>query len=393
MTSTPQFSLVHIADLRAVGGVERILIDFIKSTPDIQHHLVLQDKKIHPALSEVLGFVASTQSVKHLFGYIPVPKSLRAKHRLCLIRKTSAQKVLIWNQVVNLKGIHISCVYYEHGSAWYPHTPEQIKSCFESVQEVVAVSYAAKRMLQLYHQVPNTITVIHNTLRLGLNYPITTEPRTLKENKIILGTAGRLVALKCIPLLLLTVARLKQQGIYATAKIAGTGKELPVIQTLIEKYQLESEIELMGLLENMTSFYQQIDCYVCTSMHESFGLVGLEAMAYGIPVIAANIDGLPEVVTHEYNGFCLQPELSTEEYHQQTQADTRFNKLIYYPQQDKIDTVKLLAPETIAEYVKKLIESPELYKQFSQNALQTARGVPDFDNICKTIVNILKNVA
>ncbi len=394
MASKFKFSLVHIADLRAVGGVERILVDFIKATPDVEHHLILQDKKIHPILQEVLNLVASVHSSKHLFDAFPLPKSLRTRHRLSLIKKTGAQKALIWNQVVNIQGICIPCVYYEHGSSWYPHTPEQIKLCFTSVQEVIAVSFAAKRMLQLYHHLPNSITVIHNTLRPDLMNHLANEPRrSSKQKTFVLGVAGRLVALKCIPLLILTVATLKQQGISVKAKIAGTGSQLSVIQALIEQHQLHDEIELMGLLNNMTDFYQQIDCYVCTSMHESFGLSSLEAMAYGLPVISANIDGLTEVVTDGYNGFCLTPEWSKEEYQQHSQADTRFNQWIYYPEQDSVDTVKILKPEGIAERVKTLIENSELYGQMSQNALQTATQAPAFANICKTVLAVLKNVA
>lgn len=386
-------SIVHIADLRAVGGVERMLFEFIKNTPDITHYLVLQDKTIHPTFEKITQYTKTIRSAKHLGHLVPLPKKFRSSHRIALVNQTQANTVLIWNQVVDLTGVKIPCVYYEHGSAWYSHNPELIKACFGQVKKVIAVSLAAKRMLQLHQKVTNDITVIHNTLLPNTQLPKNISPKKIQHNTITIGVACRLVPIKSVPLIILAVNELKKQGVDIKAKIAGTGAEFDVIKNLIEHLNLTNEVELMGFVSDMNEFYRQIDCYVCTSTRESFGLSGLDAMMHGLPVIIPNIDGLPEVVTHEYNGFCIEPNGSTDMYFAKTHASIDFCNFGYYPQIDDIAPPKLLDPKQIAHYIKKLTSAPDLYHQMSINALQSTQQIESFDNLCKKVLSVLKNVS
>ncbi|RYZ65226.1 MAG: glycosyltransferase, partial [Proteobacteria bacterium] len=55
------------------------------------------------------------------------------------------------------------------------------------------------------------------------------------------------------------------------------------------------------------SFYNECDIFVAPSRYESFGLVFLEAMVFGKPVIAGDAGGGPEVVTHEKSGLLVPP--------------------------------------------------------------------------------------
>ncbi|WP_434778784.1 glycosyltransferase family 4 protein [Neisseria sp. Ec49-e6-T10] len=389
--NTSRFQLIHIADLRTIGGVERILVDFIDQTPHVAHHLILLNKHIHPNLVHVSQKVSSISSIKHWFNVISLPKHLRKWHLSHLIKKLNADKILVWNQVIDLKNIQTSYVYYEHGSAWYDHSEQMIHHCFDQVQSIIAVSHAAKRMLQLHHHVQQDIQVIHNTLRPSLQLPNVTT-RTLATNKrITLGVAGRLVPLKCIPLLIMTIKHLQQYGVDAYALIAGVGSEYDSIVQLIQEHDLTDKISLLGLIDNMQDFYQQIDLYICTSMHESFGLVCLEAFAYALPVIAANIDGLPEVIEHQHNGICIEPSLSIEGYIQQTRASTRFTQTIYYPEQDAIGQVTLMDPKVIAQQVINLLNHPEQYAYMSKMALHTAKHHAPFNQLCKNVLAVLKN--
>jgi len=50
------------------------------------------------------------------------------------------------------------------------------------------------------------------------------------------------------------------------------------------------------------------DVFLLPSAQESFGLAALEAMACGVPVVASNVGGLPEVITNGVTGFLRPPE-------------------------------------------------------------------------------------
>ena len=57
----------------------------------------------------------------------------------------------------------------------------------------------------------------------------------------------------------------------------------------------------------LLDFYAQADVFVMPSLVEAFGVVFLEAMASGIPVIGARAGGVPELIDHDRNGLLIEP--------------------------------------------------------------------------------------
>jgi glycogen(starch) synthase len=55
-------------------------------------------------------------------------------------------------------------------------------------------------------------------------------------------------------------------------------------------------------------FYADCDVFCVPSRYESFGLVYIEAMMFGVPIVATRVGGVPEVVQHDGNGFLVEPE-------------------------------------------------------------------------------------
>lgn len=70
------------------------------------------------------------------------------------------------------------------------------------------------------------------------------------------------------------------------------------IQVAIDKSELNHRVEVTGFItdEERESLYLNASCFVYPSKYEGFGLVALEAMSYGVPVVAANNSSLPEAV-------------------------------------------------------------------------------------------------
>ncbi|MBM6759071.1 glycosyltransferase family 4 protein [Bacteroides mediterraneensis] len=92
--------------------------------------------------------------------------------------------------------------------------------------------------------------------------------------------------------------------------IAGKGFQIEQMQTLIEKLNLGDSCIYIGALSHneMNDYYKQVDCLIFpTQLEESLGLVGLEALSCGCPVIGSNIGCLPEYIKHNENGFLFTP--------------------------------------------------------------------------------------
>jgi len=69
------------------------------------------------------------------------------------------------------------------------------------------------------------------------------------------------------------------------------------------------KVNLLGVQnqQELVRWYQQATIFVCPSISEPFGIVNLEAMSCGTPVVAANVGGIPEVVKNNTNGLLVPP--------------------------------------------------------------------------------------
>jgi len=75
---------------------------------------------------------------------------------------------------------------------------------------------------------------------------------------------------------------------------------------LIEKYELEKSFKVEGFVQNIAQFYDGLDLYLSTSMHEGIPMSVLEAMAHGLPVIAPKVGGFCEIIENGVHGFLVE---------------------------------------------------------------------------------------
>lgn len=93
--------------------------------------------------------------------------------------------------------------------------------------------------------------------------------------------------------------------------IAGTGPEEQGMREYIEEYGMNDRVVLLGKVdpEKITAYYQAADLFIFSSMSETQGMVILEAMAAGCPVVTVDSSGISDIVTNDVNGYKTKPEL------------------------------------------------------------------------------------
>ena len=121
------------------------------------------------------------------------------------------------------------------------------------------------------------------------------------EKKIIVGAMGRLVEKKGFEGLINVFKRL--EGIQL--QIAGDG---PLMKSLKKKAYGYKNIKLLGWIKNKNEFFKQIDIFFCSSYIEPFGLVILEAMLNGVPVISTKCRGPLDIIEHMKNGILVNTD-------------------------------------------------------------------------------------
>ncbi|MBN1662224.1 MAG: N-acetyl-alpha-D-glucosaminyl L-malate synthase BshA [Deltaproteobacteria bacterium] len=87
----------------------------------------------------------------------------------------------------------------------------------------------------------------------------------------------------------------------------GDGEERKTVEDMVSGEHWTKDLRFFGLRRNIAPIIAQADVMLMPSRVESFGLAALEAMACGVPVVAARVGGLPEVVLHEKTGFLFEP--------------------------------------------------------------------------------------
>ncbi len=85
--------------------------------------------------------------------------------------------------------------------------------------------------------------------------------------------------------------------------LVGDGPEIPVARELAEELGVLERVTFVGVVDRVAPLLAAADLLLLPSSTESFGLVALEAMASGVPVIASDIGGIPEVVRHGSTGY------------------------------------------------------------------------------------------
>jgi glycosyltransferase involved in cell wall biosynthesis len=122
---------------------------------------------------------------------------------------------------------------------------------------------------------------------------------------------GRLSKGKNIQMLIQSFKEVLNRGYDLKLHIVGSGEEEENIISLINKNDLQDRVKLYGGLpwRDVSRIYSDFDLFVLPSREEAFGLVLLEAMASGLPIIASDIPGLRNVVKNNKTGILVKPSI------------------------------------------------------------------------------------
>lgn len=100
---------------------------------------------------------------------------------------------------------------------------------------------------------------------------------------------------------------LVREKIPAKLVLMGDGPDRGAAEYIVRKKRLSKDVFFLGKQDRVQEKLGLADLFLLPSDSESFGLAALEAMACQVPVVAADVGGLPEVVTHGIDGYLFEP--------------------------------------------------------------------------------------
>ena len=147
---------------------------------------------------------------------------------------------------------------------------------------------------------PSQVKVIPNAIDFD-HYDVAHRPSPDGEFRV--GFLGRLDPVKRLNDLVQAIDLVPD----AVLHVYGEGEMRRPIESLIDQMQLQSRITLHGVTHAVAAALANMDALVLPSDAEGFGLVLVEAMAAGVPVIGTDVDGIRDIVRHEKTGLLVPP--------------------------------------------------------------------------------------
>jgi L-malate glycosyltransferase len=180
-----------------------------------------------------------------------------------------------------------------------------IKFAIEESDGVTAVSqYLRQRTIEEFG-IQREIRVIHNFIdpaRPALIRNVCSRETLAPNGEKILMHASNFRPVKRTDDVVRVFARV-QELVPARLILIGDGPQMRNTQQLVSDLNLSDKVYFLGEQDQLEPLLSCADLFLLPSEQESFGLTALEAMNCGVPVIATDIGGLPELVAHDETGY------------------------------------------------------------------------------------------
>lgn len=180
-----------------------------------------------------------------------------------------------------------------------------VKFSIEQSDGISAVSQSLKDQTCHYFDICNPVEVIHNFFVPKLEYldkPLRHLFVVGNEKLLIHSSNYRTVKR---PLDVIKIFAEIRKQLPCKMLFLGSGEGLEVVRSFVNENHLSSEVYFVGRSRDIDPYVASADLFLLPSSQESFGLAALEALAYGVPVIASRVGGLPEVVDDGKTGYLL----------------------------------------------------------------------------------------
>lgn len=239
-----------------------------------------------------------------------------------------------------------------------------IEYVLKNCDSITVNSNYTKGQLDQYNHFSHPISVIP----MGFNSQKihSAAPKFNKDSKISILFVGRLIIWKGVDTLIYAINHIKDIYPGIELIIIGDGPERLRLETLAKNLGLIKIVRFTGKVSDdiLNRFYDLSQIFVLPSkphegiVMEGLGVVLLEAMASGVPVIGSNIGGIPDIITDGVNGLLVPP------------GD----------------------PETLAFAMMTILDNPDLAEKFAQEGLRTVKDRFSWDKISDQFIEVYQEV-
>lgn len=293
------------------GSVEICMLSIARKLA--QHHKVTIVSRRSPKLNRVSSF-GNLQIVRVAAGSTYISSVLQ------YIRGKRYDVIQVDNRPHHMAKVkqafpHIPVTLFLHSLTFVPKTAK-VAASLKKADLIIANSHSVQHHLcRRFPSQKRKIKTVYLGVETSRFKPISSNERKLRrkqygiDQSFVIVFAGRMVPRKGISILIkaTNIARYKVRD--AKLLLVGGGKKAYMRKLKSQTKRLKVPTQFLGEVPHthIHRLYQMADCFVCPSQrHEAFGLVNVEAMSTGVPVIASNIGGIKEIIRHGSTGYLVR---------------------------------------------------------------------------------------
>lgn len=348
--------VVHVISLlRELGGVQQSFISYYKHAQ---------------RYSKFKQYVYSTHDRSKKYGEFKNFFMIKKNFFSFFLHLCSKNSIIYFHNKLSSKIVYYllkfmpsnNIIFHEHGEAWNVKTNQQ-KKIYQAnaklAKKIIVNSVATELMLIKKFKI--------NENKLKLAYYGFRDPKikkkTITKKNIQVGLIARLESVKGTHLLIEAAYILKDKNI--NFLIGGDGHLENDLKKLSKK---NDKIKFVGNVLDPLNFIKNLDILVVPSIREPLGIVNIEAGLCKIPVVASNIDGIPEVVTNNYSGILINPTKKVNFKYSRGQPP--LPNLVIDPNTFKLKKPKELDSKKLSNSILFLANNKKLRLEYGHNLYQ-----------------------
>lgn len=271
---------VHVIYLKGEPELEK---DFARAGATVHHELAQKSVLVQPFLLRKL--IGKGESIVH--AHLP-------RAELASLLKPKNVKLIVSRH---------------NAEPFFPGAPILVSNILARVVEIrskkiIAISNAVRNYLISRGEVrnPENIVVVLYGYQRHFSDKRDKTDVSFSLNKI--GSISRLADQKDIPTMLQAFKTFREAHPQVTLSILGAGPLDSELKNLTKQMGLGESVTFHGRSSKIYEFLAELDAFILTSKYEGFGMVLLEAMDSGLPIIASNNSAIPEVLGSDFLGLC-----------------------------------------------------------------------------------------
>lgn len=334
--NSPVKEIVHVVNRYppALGGMEKVVqalaraqhklgVDVTVLTSDYgQGELPAEDEPF-PVIRLKSFTAAHTQIIPGLFSRL---FGVNRSSVLHLHVAAAYTPELVWIYSLLRKHRYVASVYLDVPASGWPGrlllTPYKsllLKWVLRGAQTIWVPTEDYQDLIGEKYGIPHSRII---PIRCGTSHRRAEQPKTLSadgsDRRLLF--VGRLVVQKNVPALLRAISIYVQKyGSNVRLALAGDGELRRDLEAEAAQLGLSGNVTFLGALhgDELEAAYEESDLLVLTSTQESFGLVLIEAMTKGVPIVSVDIPAVRNVVEHGENGLLAEqtPEAVADAIH------------------------------------------------------------------------------